>query len=110
MAKKLLYEWTVEELDDDESAANCDFSDKLAMLMHPDAPCNIGLVRDVFDDQRGLIERDWAYIVKGQLPETFFDSGGTPSHSIPQRFRDELEAHQNKLGIILHSQNPHAGF
>jgi len=111
MAKRTIYEWTVEELDEDNQPFNSDFSEQLGCLIPvTEAPLNYGLVRDVWDDQDGLIERDWAYVVNGKLPETFTDSNGKPSYQIPERFRKELFDYQNKTKGLIHSQAPHVGF
>jgi hypothetical protein len=44
------------------------------------------LIRDVFEGDGDLADRQWAYIIAGVLPEEF-DGGAR----IPQRFRKELE-------------------
>lgn len=46
------------------------------------------LVRDVWDD-RGLVERAWAYVEDGNLPEKALDANNK-GRTIPQRLRTEF--------------------
>lgn len=39
----------------------------------------------------GDLERYWAYVKDGKLPEKFADAGGVPRVLIPARFHKELE-------------------
>ena len=45
------------------------------------------LIRDVFEGDGALVDRQWAYLIVGVLPEEF-DGGAR----VPQRFRKELAA------------------
>jgi hypothetical protein len=56
----------------------------------PQPPCQIGLVRDRLDDE-GVVDRQWAYIEDGKLPERFSDSGGSEGPLVPARYHRELE-------------------
>jgi hypothetical protein len=87
------YEWIVEEVDAHgdiiDTSAFPTAAQALGYARHaPGAGWHweIGLTRNVGDDDVGLQDRQWAYISEGKLP-THFDGGA----SIPHRFRRELQ-------------------
>lgn len=89
------YEWVVEEVNADEDIVETDaYPTAAAALTHahrrpaPGCRFDVGLVLNIGDDDRGLQDRQWAYIDDaGFLPEQF-DGGAR----VPQRFAKELEA------------------
>ena len=92
------YEWDVEESDKHGDCVDHDHEDKLGDLLHRyrenrgqllEGTHNVEqlvLVRSQWDDGN-LLERSWAYVAAGQLPECFQDGS-----VIPVRYRSELEA------------------
>lgn len=86
-------EWLVEELED--TTPDADIIDThcfptlaearaFAALCAP--PVIIGLVRDRGNDLEGLLDRQWAYVEDGKLPE-YFDGGIL----VPAKFHKELK-------------------
>jgi len=96
---KKYYEWDIEELEDYDPVNDCqDIIDhhhayKLKELTGmTDSLKNSALVLilDIGNDEQGLQERYWAYVVNDKLP-TYFDNS---DHKVPKRFHDELRRFQ----------------
>ena len=86
-------EWLVEEVEDDLPDADIvdthclpTLAEARAFAAQCELPVRLGLVRDRGDDLEGLIDRQWAYVEDGKLPE-FFDGGVL----VPARFHNELK-------------------
>ena len=92
------YEWDIEEVDretGDILAHN--HGDKLSWLLSTFGDIitqghgDLVLVRDRGDNEEGLLDRHWAYVKDGVLPEYFTDSmGESISIRVPQRFHWEI--------------------
>jgi hypothetical protein len=91
-------EWLVEQLED--SSADADIIDTSvfdtleearAFAVHCELPTRLGLVRDRGNDLEGIVDRQWAYVVAGALPERF-DWGGDEEGGalVPARYHREL--------------------
>lgn len=87
----ITYEWTVEETDEHgdiiDTAAWDTARDAYAHLARRDGELSLCLVRHVHDDAGNLVDRQWAYLDGGELPEKF-DGGAR----VPKRYREELAA------------------
>ena len=88
---RVSYEWDLESVDAYDDIIDHDFHDACPAI--PTNP-NISLVlvrsvangwSDFFDDSGNIIDRSWAYVRDGVLPETF-DCGT----AVPKRFQKEL--------------------
>lgn len=87
------YEWDIEEVDENGDIQDHDFRDKLKDFVVKPAidgdRYQLVLVRNVGDEDEGLVDRDWAYAIKCDgrwvLPEQF--DGGT---KVPKRYHEEL--------------------
>ena len=94
----ILYEWDVEEVDRDSGdILNHNHGDKLSWLLPAfgniitQGRGDLVLVRDEGNNTEGLLDRHWAYVKDGVLPEYFADSmGENTSIRVPQRFHREL--------------------
>lgn len=94
---KTFYEWTVEEMDGEDvvEASHFDTYKKAMNFFEPGN--HIGLVRDEVIEAEGVIDRQWAYIKDGKLPEYFSTAMGKDDGAkVPQRFHKEFNAHNQK--------------
>lgn len=85
----ITYDWDA-ELVEDGDVLDHDHSDKLAPLMaryKGDPSRMFVLIRNKVD---GSLERSWAYVEAGVLPENFTDSGDHIVAKVPKRFHQEL--------------------
>jgi len=89
------YEWSIESVDIYDDIQDSDFSEKLSSFSKSDLdhdPENpeyhkaLVLVRNVGNEDDGLQDREWAYVINKQLPKVF-DRGA----DVPKRFHKELE-------------------
>jgi hypothetical protein len=95
----IAYEWDVEEVDAHEDIVDHNFCDSLKPLLeHYGSAITAGngtfrlvLVRDVGNDVDGLIDRHWAYVRNGKLPQFFSDGIADTGHRVPARFHRELK-------------------
>lgn len=71
------YEWCYETIDEHEDIIESNFEDRLQDLSKPEERHELCLVRREGDEAGGEIDRLWAYVKDGKLPETFSDSMGT---------------------------------
>lgn len=95
MTNKVKYEWANEVIEDNE-ISECDFTDTLAEIRKEDFLNNdIALVRNEGNENEGLIDRQWAYIKNGILPDYFSGANGQTKITVPQRFHKELTTYKN---------------
>jgi len=87
---KTRYEWDLEDADEHGDIHDHSFSDTLAPLWKWREGKALVLVRDETDNDGGRLERSWAYVKDGNLPEWFEDSGGSPTVKVPKRFHAEF--------------------
>lgn len=98
MRNKVEYEWANEAVD---SYGDCD-PYHAENLSYCNAPTNkpnadgetldLVLVRDEHNDWHGLVNRQWAYVEDGVLPDKF--DGGA---KVPKRFHTEFDRWFGKL-------------
>lgn len=73
MPNKVIYEWSIETVDEHGDIIDSSFWDEL-----PKEPLEenqrLCLVRNEGNETDGLTDRLWAYVVDGKLPEYFTDS------------------------------------
>lgn len=89
MTRQIAYEWDIETVDefgdihDHNHSARC-----------PGIPAEpnerLVLVRDAGNDDDGITDRQWAYVVDGKLPAKFSDALDVERASVPARFHREL--------------------
>lgn len=84
------YEWDLETVDKHGDIQDHWHADKVSDLMNEPEPddgehYDLVLIREIGNEEDGVISRSWAYVEAGQLPEEF-DSG----HKVPSRFQREL--------------------
>jgi len=93
-------EWLLEELEEDGSAdpdildTHCfpTLAEARAFAAQCDLPLRFGLVRDRGDDLEGIVDRQWAYVEDGKLPERFDWGGGEDGGAkVPARYHNELK-------------------
>lgn len=85
---RVTYEWVWELTDEHDDIVEHQYLDTYReMVSSAPAGADFGLCRRVGNDDDGEIEREYAYIERGVLPERF-DGGST----VPQRFHKEVVA------------------
>ncbi len=98
MKNEVRYEWVIEilELEDDP-----EYGPQIVEVNHADTYADalkfardipryhIGLVRDEGNDVEGLVDRAWAYMEDGKLPERFTE--GLRSYEVQKKFHKEVE-------------------
>lgn len=103
MSKKTIYEWDIETWDEHDDIVDHDFrgtaKEMLDALSDWGQPANPKerykpvLVRSFFTDAEGLVDRWWAYIEDGKLPDVFStDTAGGFEETdlkVPQRLQAE---------------------
>lgn len=103
MRNHVSYEWDIETLEG-EDVVDHHHSDKLDFLELPRAtPDKNGqhevlvLVREVSNDDEGLLYRSWAYVESEKLPDTFDNGAKVPKrlHAEYERWLKKLKAKQN---------------
>ena len=94
MKSDITIEWLVEELDSNGDIYNVihcnNYAHATKVAGWSDSETNIGLVRNRGNKVDGLLDRQWAYLQDGALPERFSDSGGNAGPSVPHRFHFEV--------------------
>ena len=100
MKSDITIEWLVEELDSNGDILNVHHCDTYAHARKvagwSDYNTDIGLVRDRGNDLDGLLDRQWAYLEDGRLPERFSDSGGSEGPLVPAKFHFEVQRSKRK--------------
>lgn len=94
------YEWVIETLDgpdtdDDVEILDVNHADTYADAVRragQEEHARVGLVRDrdTFDG----IERAWAYVEDGRLPEWLEEAGGRQVVKVPVAYRKQFEEHR----------------
>lgn len=89
------YEWDVETIgshgDIIEHFFQDSYADCVEFASDAEEKTAIVLVRDVHESDGALVDRQWAYVESGKIPDEF--SGGA---KVPKRFRREVEKHRQK--------------
>lgn len=88
MAKKVSYEWDRETVDEHGDIQDHNHAEKLRRIIDDEG--RLVLVRDVWNEFDGVVEREWAYVVDNNLPEHFSDAFQREGAKVPQRFHKEL--------------------
>ena len=93
----VVYEWDAETVSNDGYGDVLDHSHRdtaLSALQDIDECDKLNmrlvLVRDVWEDCRGLTDRTWAYVDGDKLPERFADAYGQEQTKVPKRCHSEL--------------------
>lgn len=86
------YEWVVETVNPEtDDIDDCWHTDSLPEKLAANE--RLALVRDVGNDGDGLVDRQWAYVADGTLPEFFADAWDEPTSArVPQKFRNAFSA------------------
>ena len=89
------YEWCLETQDDVGDIVDSDFAPTLAALGPPGLGQEIVLVCDIREVGGGLVERGWAYVEAGKLPEWCTEASDDAGRAVrvrrvPKRFHQEL--------------------
>jgi hypothetical protein len=93
-------EWLVEEIDSDGDIIDVHHVDSYAEAVRfarvcrveNDVKTDIGLVRDRGNDLEGIIDRQWAYVDHGKLPERFDWGGGEDGGAkVPAKYHREIK-------------------
>jgi len=85
------YEWDRETVSPSGDVLDHDHRDRLSEYIQPiAADQRLVLVRDVIDEFDGVVDRGWAYVQNGCLPDRF-DDGQVETHRVPKRFAKELD-------------------
>lgn len=100
MGALVAYEWDIETWDewDDildhhhtEKVAECfNFLDKFGDPENPDHQYKLVLVRTLWNDAEGVIDRAWAYVNDDLLDAAFYDGLGDKRAKVPKKFHAEL--------------------
>jgi len=85
-----VYEWDYETVNSDGDIEDHNHADKLSQFKTSDITDSLVLIRDLGSEASGLIDRMWAYVKDGKLPEYFSDAIGLTGYKVPQRFHVEL--------------------
>lgn len=93
------YEWDIETLDEHGDIEDHFHSDKC-----PKQPLTVKqklvLVRDVGNDEKGVVTRSWAYVADGILPDYFENAAQIQTHNkVPKRFHEEF-ARARPEGVV----------
>lgn len=98
MKNEIIYEWTIETIDEYGDVIENDFAEKLSSFDKDEIKGkDLGLVRNEGNEIDGLEDRYWAYVKDDKLPEYFEDGAGYHiAIKVPQRFHKELEKYLNK--------------
>lgn len=98
------YEWDVEKVQDGDTPEREDqeviehyqqssYADCLQFIKEPSpagSKYRVVLVRDDQDDPRDIVDRAWAYVENGTLPEYFEDAYLRETTKVPKRFHAEV--------------------
>lgn len=80
----IYYEWDIETVDEHGDIIDHDFIDAPRLPAKENE--RLVLVFNKGDDNEGLLDRSWAYVIDGKLPEEF-ENG----RRVPKRFHEQLE-------------------
>ena len=96
----LSYEWDVETTDEHGDVTDHRHSDRITndcigAALDTSGATRLVLVRDKHT-ARGGLDRSWAYVADGKLPEFFGNAYGDPETKVPQRYHKALARALNK--------------
>jgi hypothetical protein len=84
MANKVIYEWSIETLEDGEIIDSSFYDDLPTDPLEQNQ--KLVLVRNEGNEGEGLTGRLWAYVVDGKLPEYFEDANGCEvGYKVPKK-------------------------
>tara|TARA_R100000306_G_scaffold41935_1_gene40824 strand:- start:363 stop:746 length:384 start_codon:yes stop_codon:yes gene_type:complete len=115
MANKVGYEWTIEWIADNGDITDSDFADTLKELLQRhhssirEDKINIGLVRDVWNEFDGVVDRQWAYVIDGGKLPTYFDENLTftgRGAKVPKKYISEFEKCGKNLWMLRRQIRP----
>lgn len=93
MRNQITYEWCYETLEDGD-IIDSDHEDKLHDFTEDRITDTLCLIRNLGNENEGLVDRSWAYVKDGKLPDCFSGVNGEyPYQKVPKRFKEELEKH-----------------
>lgn len=102
----VIYEWDIETTDEHGDIIDHSFSDKLKDLYAPvGSNKHLVLVRNVYNKYVDLVDRNWAYVKEGGLPEYFSDAYGRNTHKVPKKYHRELAELRKKNYICYTMKN-----
>jgi hypothetical protein len=97
------YEWDAEQVNitdidpetgepynDVQDHNHNDIDTVLSEIAEEGCRVDVVLVRNVGNEDDGLVDRQWAYVEDGKLPEFFEDAYQKPLCRVPQKFHVEL--------------------
>lgn len=98
MNNQVSWEWTIEVVDiesgdivdSDPSGKLSDHLQQLADGPEPGFRHDLVLVCDIGNEWDGLVERGYAYVEDGKLPESAVDAYDRYVRKVPKRYRDEF--------------------
>lgn len=97
MARKTTYEWSIELLEEGD-IVDSDFSETInglpGNMLDLEPNHQVCLVKNIGSETETIVERGWAYIKDGVLPEDF-DNGDR----VPARFHREIETYKKQKGV-----------
>lgn len=89
MANKVIYEWSVETVNEFGDIENCYFYDTIQEVPTLENNQRLCLVRNEGNDNEGLTYRLWAYVLNGKLPEYFSDANDCEvGYKVPLKFKN----------------------
>ncbi len=96
MRNEVKYEWCYEEIQDGE-VIDTDHEERLEAFGINRKTDTLVLVRNEGNDADGLLDRSWAYVKGGKLPENFSnESGASVEYKVPKAFHKELADYLSK--------------
>jgi len=96
MKSTVSYEWDYETVDEDGDIIDHNHSESLSRYGESDKTDTLVLIRELGNDRDGMIDRTWAYVKDGKMPEYFTDSAGVVGAKVPERFHKELAKYLNQ--------------
>lgn len=90
-----IYEWDVETVDahgdieDHDHTASCD-KHCVEAALDKTGRTRLVLVRDDFNKEGEQVDRHWAYVIDGKLPEYFEDAYQRRTCKVPRQYHREL--------------------
>jgi hypothetical protein len=97
MRNSISYEWDYETVDEFGDILDHNHADKLSQFTDQDKTDSLVLVRDEGNENEGVVNRSWAYVKEGKLPEYFKDAAGCEVSKVPKRFHLELKSYRNNV-------------
>lgn len=99
MRNKVNYEWCYESIDMNSDIDEVDFEDRLINFQDNRKTDTLCLIRREGNEEDGEIDRVYAYVKNGELPNCFEDGTGSeyPSFLVPDKYKVELKKHLTAL-------------